>query len=248
VIERKIGWIASRFAGMSTALKMLLYLSLGLFPLGLIAILASIQSASESSREQREEISARVQLKAQRLNSAIARIELTTQAASAVIGLTAGDGDACRAALKRFERDQPLFGRYAFYAAGNSLACASPDFRPPAALAERRTGDTLVEISEDKRALRYARFGENGDLEGYWEVPREVLARIADLPSANAKDDLELRSGNQSVMLRNGFQGGALIRTLEASAPIGPATASSLFPRWRRPPRRSRSSAAPSTK
>ena len=39
------GWLASRFARLSTGLKMLLILSAALFPLGLIAILVSIESA-----------------------------------------------------------------------------------------------------------------------------------------------------------------------------------------------------------
>ena len=45
------GWFASRFGRLSTGLKMLLILSAGLFPLGLIAILASIQNARESAAE-----------------------------------------------------------------------------------------------------------------------------------------------------------------------------------------------------
>jgi two-component sensor histidine kinase len=205
---------------MSTALKMLLFLSFGLLPLGLIAILASVQIARDSGAEQREEIGTRVQLKAQRLNSALSRLVLTTEAASAVIGLTGGDPGACGAALQRFERDQPLYGRYAFYARGNVLACASPGFQPPAAVRATGGSDALVEISESGETLRYARFGNGGNLEGYWEVPRDVLARIADLPTTRATDDLVLRSGNRAIMLRNGFEGGALIRTLEASAPV----------------------------
>jgi HAMP domain-containing protein len=220
VIEKKVGWLASRFAAMSTALKMLLYLSLGLFPLGLIAILASIQSARDSGAEQRDELRARVELKAQRLNSAISRLVLTTEAASAVIGLTGGDPKACQAALQRFESDQPLFGRYAFYAADSRLVCASPGFQPPAAIQAPRTGRSLVEISEGGEAIRYARFGERGNLEGYWEVPRQALARIADLPTVGAKDDLELRSAGRRILLRDGFEGGTLIRPLEASAPV----------------------------
>jgi two-component sensor histidine kinase len=219
VIERKIGWLASRFAALSTALKMLLFLSFGLLPLGLIAILASIQSARDNSAEQREDIVARVQLKAQRLNSALSRLVLTTEAASAVIGLTGGDPKACREALRRFERDQPLYGRYAFFAPGNVIACATPGFRPPA-VAAPATERSLIEISPDGGTLRYARFGERGELEGYWEVPGEVLARITDLPKATSGDDLELQGGGGRIILRDDFEDGALIRTLDASAPV----------------------------
>ena len=46
--DEEQGWLASRFAGLSTGIKMLLILSLALFPLGLIAILASMESAREN--------------------------------------------------------------------------------------------------------------------------------------------------------------------------------------------------------
>jgi HAMP domain-containing protein len=47
-----------------------------------------------------------------------------------------------------------------------------------------------------------------------------VLARISDLPRTRSGDDLELRSAESSISLRDDFRGGALIRTLEASAPV----------------------------
>lgn len=217
--DQRTGWLASRFAAMSTALKMLLILSFGLFPLGLIAILASIQSARDSSAEQREEISARVQLKAQRLNAAISRLVLTTEAASTVIGLSGGDPKACAAALQRFEQDQPLYGRYAFYTDGNALACASPGFQPPAVIPKPQAGRSLVYVSEDGNSLRYARFSAGGRLEGYWEVPRETLARLTDLPFTTGPIDVELKDDKRSLLLRGSFEGGPLIRMLEASAP-----------------------------
>lgn len=205
---------------MSTALKMLLILTFGLFPLGLIAILASVQSARESNVEQQAEITTRVQLKAQRLNSALSRIGLTTDAASAVIGLTGGNGDSCRAALQRFERDQPLIGRYAFYAGRDVPVCASPGFSPPARMSARSSSRSIVEISPDGEALRYTRFDAAGSLEGYWEIPRDTLARIADLPGQTGRYDLELRSAGRGMVLRDAFAGGALTRAVEASAPI----------------------------
>lgn len=205
---------------MSTALKMLLILTFGLFPLGLIAILASVQSARENNAEKRADVEARVQLKAQRLNSALSRIALTTDAASAVIGLTGGNEQSCRAALQRFERDQPLLGRYALYAQGNVLACASPGFSPATEMETPSTTRSVVKISPDGEALRYARFDSDGSLEGYWEIPREALAQIANLPGQTGDHDLELRGEGRNMELHDTFVGGALIRTLEASAPI----------------------------
>ena len=44
---------------------MLLILSLGLFPLGLVAILASVDSAQQKATERRQEALARLEIKAQ---------------------------------------------------------------------------------------------------------------------------------------------------------------------------------------
>ena len=205
---------------MSTALKMLLILSFGLFPLGLIAILASIQSARDNSAEQNAEVIAQAELKAQRINSALSRIVLTTEAASTVIELTGGNPAACQAALRRFEQHQPLHGRYVLFTAGNAVACASPGFAPPAQLPARGQGRSLVEISPDGQTLRYARFTNGGGIEGLWEIPREALARLTDLPRSGSALDLDLVAGDRRMVLADNFNGSGLIRTLEASAPV----------------------------
>ncbi len=75
-------WFAARSARLSTAGKMFFILLFGLLPLGVVAILASIQSAADNRSERREEISTRVQLKAQRIDSALSRSSLTLRAAS----------------------------------------------------------------------------------------------------------------------------------------------------------------------
>ena len=70
---------------------MFLILSFGLLPLGLIAILASLQGARQNTIDHRQAVEARVQLKAQRLNSALSRIVLTIRAASGPIRVTGGN-------------------------------------------------------------------------------------------------------------------------------------------------------------
>lgn len=204
---------------MSTALKMLLILSFGLFPLGLIAILASVQNARENGAEQRNQIVARAQLKAQRLNSALSRIVLTTEAASTAIELTRGDPVVCQAAIRRFEQHQPLYGRYVLFAPGNAIACASPGFSPPAVPPTSAGRRSFIDISPDGQTLRYARFNARG-LEGYWEIPRQAVARLVQLPQFDTRLDMELVAGERRMVLADGFSGGGLVRTLEASAPV----------------------------
>ncbi len=79
--------IGARFARLSTGMKMLLILSAALLPLGLVAIWASVHNAQQKSNERRDEMLARLEIKAQRLNAAFSRASLTISTASSAVGI-----------------------------------------------------------------------------------------------------------------------------------------------------------------
>ena len=83
-------WLASRWERMSSGLKMFLIMSLGLLPLGLVAVAASVYSATENSEQRAEQTLARLDIKAQRLNELLARTSGTVRAAAAAIGAAPG--------------------------------------------------------------------------------------------------------------------------------------------------------------
>ena len=214
------GWIASRFAGLSTALKMFLILSLGLLPLGLIAILASLQSARQNNLEHRQEVTARVELKAQRINSALARSVLTIRTASAAIRLAGGDPAACQTTLSRLERQQGTGARFVLYGGGNRIACATPGFAPAAAAPAAAGLRAVVAITGQGEALRFALFDERGSLEGVGELARPALAQIAELPGTRTEYNLTMFDSRARMVVHEGFLDGPLIRTADAEAPV----------------------------
>ena len=67
-------WLGSRWERMSSGLKMFLIMSLGLLPLGIVAVAASIYSATENSEQRAEQTLARLDIKAQRLNELLDRV------------------------------------------------------------------------------------------------------------------------------------------------------------------------------
>ncbi len=198
---------------------MLLILTLGLFPLGLVAILASLQNARQNNTEQREEFEANVQLTAQRINSTLSRSALTMNAASAAVALTGGQAEACRETLARVADGQPTYGRFALYGPGGVVACGSFGFTPPP-LPRLSTARSQVEISNNGNALRLVSFDPAGLPAGYWEVSKVELARMIGLPSGQADSDVVLTQASRRMVLSDDFQDGPLIRTLEASAPL----------------------------
>ncbi|MEA3032731.1 MAG: two-component system, sensor histidine kinase PdtaS, partial [Sphingomonadales bacterium] len=163
--ERSRSWLGRRFARLSTGLKMLLILSAALFPLGLLAIAASIQSAQQKNEQRRMETESRLELKAQRLDAAFSRSILTIRTASAALGDSPPGSPLCSATLGRLE-EAPVPARYAFYDAAGRLRCASAGFALAGALPAGGSSEARPEILPGGQALRLWIFDERGRLEG----------------------------------------------------------------------------------
>ena len=199
--------IPARGDNIPTGLKMLLILSLGLLPLGLIAILASIESARQNQAEHYEEIEARAQLKAQRIESVLARSVLMLRAASAASDPAYGP-NLCNRTLDRLRSGEELPGRFALYSAG-TLRCATPGYAPPAYTAMR--GETTrIEIAPDGSVLRFAVFDDRGWIEGSGEFSRQDLAELTDLPGGRTDYDLTLSADGRAMVLRQDLRKSAL--------------------------------------
>lgn len=205
---------------MSTGLKMLLIMSVGLLPLGFLALLASIQTAKENSQRRIEETEARIDIKAQRINSALSRSALTIRAASAALAASPADSAICQTTLERLSRAQTVEGRYALFAGDSRLRCATDDFTPPADMMSTSGKRSRVEISQDGEWLRFSLFNEQGGLEGVGEFSRTSLAELSYIPGTARDFDLELVQDTRRMLLRNDYEDGALVQTVRAEAPV----------------------------
>lgn len=213
------GWFARKFARLSTGLKMLLILNLGLFPLGLVALFTSIESARDNSAKRAEQSYSRLDIKARRLDELLTRSSDMIRAASVAVALTPTASGVCEQTIERLARAQAAPGRYALYGGANELRCASPGFMPPAT--PNPGGETsVVSISEDAGALRLTLFDSGGRLEGIAEFPRQSLARLTRIPGTMADFDLELLQQGRKMLLRDNYNGNAFVETVQATAPV----------------------------
>ncbi len=188
------GWLASRFARLPTGLKMLLIFSAALFPLGLVAIFASIESAQQKRADRAEETLARLELKAQRLNSAFSRSVLTINTASVAIALTSENSGVCQTTLRQLEQG-PVPVRYALYGASGRLRCASAGFTPSTGPARASRSGTIARLHEDGSALSLYVFGAGGTLEGVAEYGRPALSDLTYIPGTRPDFNLDLSDG-----------------------------------------------------
>jgi two-component sensor histidine kinase len=198
---------------------MLLILSLGLFPLGLIAILASVQSARQNRTDRGMEVRTQVELGAQRLNSAIARGSLTIRAASAAIAATGQDSPVCERTLARLADSQMVQGSFALYGDGGRLRCSTPGITAPARLLKGPPNGYRVGLS-DEGALDFLLFGPDGTVEAAGEFPRQAVASVTRLSPENRDYRIEIIDRGRSVVLHDEHGSGALKSTIVRTSPV----------------------------
>jgi len=197
---------------------MLLILSLSLLPLGLIAILASVQSARQKNADRHDETLARLAIKAQRLDTAFARGIITIHTASTAIALSPPGSPLCRTLVRRLEAE-PVPARYALFAGETGPRCASEGLAPPTATAAR--GQTMrAEIEPDGSAVRLTVLGDDGRPEGVAEYSRDALAKLTAIPGAASDFDLELTQPGRRMVLRHDYLPGRFRQTVHGSQSV----------------------------
>lgn len=204
-------WIASRWARLSTGLKMLFILSFGLLPLGIIAVAASIDNARANRTKASLEAQALVTVHAQRFQIALSRNSFTIRAARDAIIEASDPAGICRRTLARLERFPNTPGHFALYGEGPEPRCVSRGFVPPPAppYPGRIARSVILPGGEGLRTFMY---DPSGALEGIAEYRREAIARIVNDPPADGNFAVELVQGDRVMPLRAAAAGGALAR------------------------------------
>jgi two-component sensor histidine kinase len=211
--------LTAAFNRLPTGPKMLVILTAGLLPLLILALFSSAQIARNNRQARQAEAQARLEVAAQRIDTALFRILVTVRAANAAIELAPDNARVCEATLQRLSAG-PIYGRYALYGPNSQLRCATAGFSPPdLSLNLERTGVQL-EILPEGEGLRFMLFGTGGRLEGLGDLPLAAIRSLA-VPSVASGDfSLDLVQNGRSMTLASGFRGGALVETVSLSKPL----------------------------
>jgi two-component system, sensor histidine kinase PdtaS len=217
--DERRGWFDSRWSRLPSGPKMLLILSLGLLPLGIIAIVASIYSAGENSAQRAEQTLARLEDKAERLDELLARSAGAMRAASTAVAAAPIDSPICERVLARLSGLQTAPGSYALYGPDGAMRCSSPGFAPPPAPVSDRSGQQ-VEISPDGETLRLTLSTANRTIEAVAEFSRDVLRELTYIPGTRANFNLELTGAGRRMVLRDDYRNMPFVETVSDVAPI----------------------------
>jgi HAMP domain-containing protein len=204
-------WIAIRWARLSTGIKMLLILNLGLLPLGIIAILASIDNAGANRSKSDIEARALLTLHVQRFTIALSRNAFTIRAARDAA--EAGDPPGlCQRTLARLDRFPNTPGRFALFGRTPPPRCVTAGFTPPPAPPARRGEVGRGIIMPGGNLLEIFLYDPSGAVEGIAEYRRETLASVVDGHPENGNFAIELVQGDRVMPLRAADAAGALAR------------------------------------
>jgi len=174
--KRPAGAAARWFAGLATGTKMLIILGLALLPLGLIAILASLNAAQTSRASEEVEARAVVALAARQLS-------WRADQAGVIVRLAAGArdpvADGCERATQQLASQGLAPVRLALFAPGNNPACATPGYTPPSLPAAPPEGAlSLARLDPAGRSLTLALYAFDRQLIGAIELPQSLLAAL----------------------------------------------------------------------
>jgi hypothetical protein len=199
------------FARLSTSIKMLIILSLALLPLGLIASLASFETA-KSNRHNRE-LAAHLLAgdSADRLNLFIDRSAATLRAASRQ------GPQGCRRAADALGGEGPDAARVALFDAGGALICASRALT--ATLPMRAAGSApIVMLDPQDQAIRL--IVANGTGWGLAEIPKSTLVQASHPNALDGSYDLRLVDAVGATLPLAQMQTLAIGRDIATNLPV----------------------------
>ena len=206
------------FGRLSTGIKMLVILTAALLPLGIIALLASLQSA-EQNRASRNSASRLVATEAaERLNVFVARTAMMLRAATTALGDPQPGTPACARALNAIAGAYRVPVRLAVFRVDGQLACATPGFAPAVppklALAEA----SRVDIAPDMPALRLVVRAALSGTFAVAEIPRETVLRVARVNAPPGSYGLSIQGDGRQLNIARAD--GALSGWITVQAPF----------------------------
>ncbi|HTU10299.1 MAG TPA: sensor histidine kinase [Allosphingosinicella sp.] len=208
----------SRWDRLSTGLKMWIILSIGLLPLGVIAIMASADNARASRDTAQTEAQALLAQHVQRFTLALSRNAFTIRSGRDAL-VEFGDGQGiCQRTLQRLGHRPNIPGHFAIFGRDPARPCISPGFTPPA-IPEARGEIGRAIIMPGGNLIEIFLYDEQGRIEGITEYDRETLTRAVDTPRLPGDFALELVQGDRVIPLRAMSEEGA--RRTQISAENG---------------------------
>lgn len=213
--------VRETFGRLSSGQKMLAILTLALLPLGLIALMASLDSARTNRHNRHIDSRIIASASARQLNGAVNRGAISLRAVTTALSVNAAGDQACRRTLESLAMTQPVLTRFAVFTRAGEPICAMPHgFAPPPPLPPPVANNVRAAlVGGESPALRFAVVSADGNEMAIGEFPFASLVQITRLPG-RADFGLVLRQGDISMNLATASAAGPLAQTTHITVPV----------------------------
>ncbi len=190
-------WLARWFSRLSTGTKLILFMALALTPLGLVALLASLNSARLNTVNREAAGRAQSLESARALDTLIARTALTLRGAGTALGGVAGDARNCRRTLGSLAASHPVPVDLALLGPDGAVRCATAGFSPPRRVAGR--DGAWAALSADGEGLDVTVAAADVGATGVARFSRAAIAAVVRPPIIVGGYRLVLHQGDRTM-------------------------------------------------
>jgi signal transduction histidine kinase len=168
--------VQDRFSRLSAGYRLIILLTLALLPLGLLAVIASIQTARSADLERRASVRVVAAESARRLASQIAVDSITLRSAANLLERGEDPSSICARTQSVLATAMGEPTRFALVSPTGRLVCGAPEAAAAVVVADWRA-DTNVRLGADQLTLVLA--GDTRSFAGVARYPRDQLGRLA---------------------------------------------------------------------
>lgn len=191
--------VARRFIRLSTALKMLLILGLALLPLGLVAVMASLDAARDGRAEREVVARGKAWQNAAAIESQISRDLLALEIAVRTVVANSSGSSSCRLLKPSGQGGGDLIlARFAIFGPNGDRLCGSGAVER-SALVDTSSRNDDISLDSLRQVLRFA--ASDGAVQGIGELNLAQLRSIASASAADLRIDIGLEQGVRSLSL-----------------------------------------------
>lgn len=201
--------VFDRFSRLSAGFRLIILLSVALLPLGLLAVLASLQISRSSDLERRATVRIASTEGARRLASELSIDAAALDSAANLLERGGNEATTCSRTLSVLATSFNEPTRFAIVTRTGRLVCGSPGVAARRASPDQRE-DIIANLSNDGLTLTIP-----GDTQTYFALafyPKAQLAGILKPTTFVAPYSLSLSKGEQTLALIRGYRPGALQR------------------------------------
>lgn len=187
-----------RFSRLSAGYRLIILLSVALLPLGLLAVIASLQMTRSADLERRATVRVATAESARRLGSEIAVDATTLRSAANLLERGADEATICARTLSVLGTSYGEAAQFALMTRGGRKVCSSDE-----GAADGHNHDPVndMEAALSAKGLTLTLPGDTRSFIGIVFYPREQLTRLLSPTNLATLYDLKLQHGDESLAL-----------------------------------------------